>query len=138
SNDIVLDVHHTVKLCRDLNLVQQAYTFLQENIISYLCSKGKINLLDRNYRSSIPQIISHHSFKRTRLSENLSELNDLLKPYVTTDLANLYIKIGNYRNDLNHAGYREGAKKYDTFSKELDNFISDFERIVFDTNNSHE
>lgn len=41
SNNLVLDVFETIKLCNELNLTQQGYTFLQENIINFLYEKCK-------------------------------------------------------------------------------------------------
>lgn len=137
SKDIILDVHHTVKLCRDLNLIQQAYTFLQENIISYLCTKANIDLFNEEQRILVSRVIPHYRpYVRIDLSEDLLDLNEKLKPYISSDLAGLYDNIGKFRNDLNHGGYRRDAKKYDRFAKDLDKFISDFERIVLDTSSN--
>ena len=138
SNDIILDVHNTVKLCRDLNLIQQAYTYLQENIISYLCVKANMDLYDEDLRMDISRVIPHYrSHDRLELSQELLELNERLKPYISSDLADLYKDLGDFRNDINHGGYRKNPRRYSTFYENLDDFILKFESIVFNANASN-
>ena len=118
SNDIILDVHNTVKLCRDLNLIQQAYTYLQENIISYLCVKANMDLYDEDLRMDISRVIPHYrSHDRLELSQELLELNERLKPYISSDLADLYKDLGDFRNDINHGGYRKNQEDIVLFMK---------------------
>lgn len=131
SNDIVTDVHNTVKLCKDLKLIQQAYTFLQENIITYLCLASGIDVLNEVDRFTISKIIPCYcKYPRRELRQEHMSLNEKIKEYINHDLADLYNRIGDYRNDINHAGYRRDAKKSETFTKDLDKFILEFEKLI--------
>lgn len=139
SNDTIHDVHHTVKLCKNLNLIQQAYTLLQENIVSYLFLEAGIDLKDNHKRKKIGRVMAHYrSNNREELSEDVLELYEMIKPYITTELADLYNEIGVYRNDINHGGYRGDPKDYNDFSEKLDHFISKFEELIFNDNTSIE
>lgn len=133
SNDVVRDIHNTVKLCKDLKLIQQAYTFMQENIINYICIVGGIDIFDSKGRELAETVLlSCHELKKDKikLSEKHFPIRDRIKDYVNHDLADLYNQISDYRNDINHAGYRQDSKKAEAFSKKLDEFINEFERLV--------
>lgn len=133
SNDIVMDVHNTVKLCLDLNLIQQAYTFLRENIVNYLCTMAGAEVLDSNKRELIEKALysCHERYKdKIKLSDEGLLLKEQLKDYVSHDLAEFFDDLGKYRNDLNHAGYRKGAKKFGNFEKNLKKFIDKFEAMI--------
>lgn len=135
SDSIVRDIHNTVKLSRDLRLIQQSYTFLQENIINYLCHMGNINIHNVNERElTVTVLLSYHKLKNIKLKDEYLIINEKIKDYASHELAALYDDIGDYRNDLNHAGYRQDSKEYKGFAKKLDSFILDFEKLVFDKN----
>ncbi|MBZ2175789.1 TIGR02221 family CRISPR-associated protein [Schnuerera sp. xch1] len=132
SGNILKDIHYTVKLCNDLNLVQQAYTFIQENIVNFICLSSNIPLNDANVRIHISGLIMSkydNYFKGSPYVEKLvirKEIDCLL----TKDLTYLYKEIGDLRNDLNHAGFRRNASKPDKFKKKLDKFIQRFEKVI--------
>lgn len=133
SNDVVKDIHNTVKLCKDLRLIQQAYTFLQENIINHLCIVGEIDIFNTKARKITETVLlSCHNLKKDeiKLSEKHFPIRDKIKDYINHDLADLYNQISDYRNDINHAGYRQDSKKPEDFNKKLDEFINEFERLV--------
>lgn len=131
SDDIVKDVHNTVKLCRDLNLIQQSYTFLQENIINHFCIVGDMDLISLEYRSGIPEVImSRHKYLKRDIGERHLHIEEKIGEYVTEDIANLYNQLGDFRNDINHAGYRDKSKKSERFVRSLDDFICEFEKLI--------
>lgn len=132
SGDIVLDIHHTIKLCLDFGLIQQGYTFLRENIINYLCSCIEIELFDEKVRQRVEKVISsRYNHESRSITTDDKEIEDRLDKYLTKDLVFLFCTIGsNYRNDINHAGYRNGPKKHTSFKNELCRFIHDFENIT--------
>lgn len=135
SDDIVSDVHNTVKLCRDFRLIQQAYTFLRENIVNYLCVKGEIDIRNTKDRELIETVLlSRHNLKKEKivLKDDHKAIEVKIKDYVNYNLAELFEDLSSdYRNDLNHGGYRQDSKEYKKFSKKLDDFILGFERLIF-------
>lgn len=132
SGDIIRDVHNTVKLCRDLNLIQQAYTFLMENIVNYLCVTANLDLLNKNIREAISNVISFYNGRNCSLGRECEEIHKQIKPYLNQGIVELYDKLGGYRNDLNHAGYRQDARRVQKFKKVLDKFINEFERLIIE------
>jgi len=133
SGDIIKDIHNTVKICRDLNLIQQAYTFLMENIVNYLCVAANLDLSNKNIREAISFVISFYNERYDRnLSEEYEDINKQIKPYLNQSIVELYDKLGGYRNDLNHAGYRQDARRIQKFKKDLDEFINKFEQLIIE------
>lgn len=131
SGDTIKDIHNTVKLCRDLNLIQQAYTLLRENIINYLCIAGNLDLSNVEIRDAISGIIPCYNKRyNASLNSEYEHINEQIKLYLNEEIVELYDKLGAYRNDLNHAGYRKDARKAKTFKKNLDEFINDFEKLI--------
>ena len=134
TRDLIKDIHGTVKLCRDLNLIQQAYTFLRENIINHLCLKAEVDIYNVDHRRSVENVLN--SFIKNRnmgLSEEEEELKLRLNGHANEELAGYFTRLGtNYRNDLNHGGFRNDPSKHSKFARDLDKFILDFEKLVFD------
>lgn len=118
SGDVVKDIHNTVKLCRDLNLIQQAYTFLRENIVNYVCICRGLDIYDIKDRGVAKDLLYKYS-------KEISDKRIECKP------ASLFSVISSYRNDLNHAGYRQNSMGYIKFYKKLDKSILEFERLIF-------
>ncbi len=135
SKDIVKDVHFTVLICKDFRLIQQAYTLLSENILNYLCIKAELNHLIRENRKTVKRILlskhDHHK-KNIILKDNEIEIGQKIGLYTSADLAQLYDSlVVNFRNDINHGGFREDPKGYSVFTNKLDDFILEFEKLVF-------
>ncbi len=131
SGDILKDIHYTVKLCSELNLVQQAYTLLRENIVSFVCIAANMDIDDAPNRLGIENVINcSRSDKDFKVREEYLDIKEKVDPYVDEKLAKLFNKIGEYRNDLNHGGYRTGPSSPDKFKKEINKSISEFEDIV--------
>lgn len=133
SGDIVRDVHNTVKLCRDLNLIQQAYTLLLENIISYLCIAGNLDPFNRENREAISKIIPCYiPRKNISVDSKYEDINHKIKYYLNQDIASLYEDLGDYRNDMNHAGYRQNSRKAKKFKDDLNEYIDKFEKLIIE------
>lgn len=121
SGDVVKDIHNTVKLCRDLNLIQQAYTFLRENIVNYVCISRGLDIYNNEDRD-VAEDLLHDNKNGVEISDKGTEHK----------LVSLFKNTRNYRNDLSHAGYRPNPMKYNKFKEKLDKSILEFERLIFD------
>ena len=120
--------------CIDFNWIQQGYTLLQENLCSYILDnyfeKDYINLNERVSLSSALKIIE----------ENIAEDNwrgdkELIRFYVDRkdkiiNIAKIYNELSEYRNDLNHAGYRSNSKKVLDIREKLENFFKEVKNEV--------
>ncbi|HOA32805.1 MAG TPA: TM1812 family CRISPR-associated protein, partial [Clostridia bacterium] len=111
SGDIVLDIHNTVKLCKEFNLVQQAYTLLRENLVTYACVKAGFDVYDKKAREDTAKAIS-------------------AKEYFDKKVIEIYSDISYIRNDINHGGYRDSSMGADKFREKLDEMINRFEMII--------
>ena len=121
SGDVVNDIHNTVKLCSDLNLIQQAYTFLRENIVNYVCISRGLDIYNNEDRD-VAEDLLHDNKNGVEISDKGTEHK----------LVSLFKNTRNYRNDLSHAGYRPNPMKYNKFKEKLDKSILEFERLIFD------
>lgn len=112
--------------CIDFNWIQQGYTLLQENVCSYIIDnfgKDYNNLEERQSLSSALKIIE----------ENIAEdrwrgNRELIRFYVDRkdkiiSIAKIYNELSEYRNDLNHAGYRSNVKKESDIREKLSSFF---------------
>lgn len=109
-----------VDWCIRHNLIQQGYTILQETIITDFCRKQGVNEKDRDKRTEISSDI------------NLLEQNnrgDDTEKHPDYDLAALFVEIGNYRNDINHAGYREDASSGEKIINRLEKLFERYLKI---------
>lgn len=129
----ILDIFYTAELLRDLGLIQQAYTLLSENILTYLIYKGGLEkhvdkvrvrgyVKDRLYEERTGEINKY--YKSDEELKEIWRVRDAVGKYCTKELADLFEEIGKYRNDLNHGGYREDSKdKLQKFENKFEYFI---------------
>ncbi|MHA1687572.1 MAG: TIGR02221 family CRISPR-associated protein [Candidatus Heimdallarchaeaceae archaeon] len=111
-------IHSTVKWCTKNGLIQQATTLLRENIINYLMLKqNKRDLRDVEQRREIEELLND--------KETDSDV-------VPQELKTLWSDIIQFRNDINHAGYRPltDYRKAEKFDDYLQKAITTFERII--------
>lgn len=131
SGYVLKDIHYTVKLCVELNLIQQAYTLLRENIVSFVCLAAEMDIKDSKIREVIEKSIGcRHPEMNFKVKEENLAIDEKLASYIDENLAKLFDKIGKYRNDLNHGGYRSDPSTPDKFKKEIKIDIKEFEDIV--------
>jgi CRISPR-associated DxTHG motif protein len=142
SGNHVLDVHETIKLCRDFNLFQQAYTLLAENIITYVCVEMGIKKEDflankklgnSRIREISKNIVCSYCNPKVNLSDKEMEFKNKITGRVIPEIGKLYDEIGDYRNNTNHAGYQQQELAYANFGKKLGEFISRSEEIYINS-----
>ena len=144
TGDLINDIVQAVKICIDFNLIQQGYTFLEENIFNFFCNALSINVCDTNSRMKISRVLNYIHRLKTRgeeytkpLEENELDIKNkmygLLDSNVIDEMSDLLIDISHKRNDINHAGYRDvkiKAASADKFANELGRFADRFEKIT--------
>ncbi|WP_207679588.1 TM1812 family CRISPR-associated protein [Desulfonema magnum] len=150
GGNLVGDGIHAARWCLEHNLIQQGYTILQETLVSYFVSgidEKPEDLKDKNREVSRKAArirdISTQAVKicRDSLPENKWAKPAADHPEVTRkflafygprkELLEVFNKLSNYRNDLNHAGYRQNPMKSDSFEKNLAGLIKSIERYGF-------
>lgn len=129
--------------CLKHNFIQQGITLLYETMISHIVSASEGDYLNQNDRKVATHIASglYHDVltKKTarpesdELSEKITEYRSRVMTYLTEkiEFTKMIGDLGqNIRNDINHAGYRDGAKKPEDFRMSLSNFIDKFEAFL--------
>ncbi|WP_045217334.1 TIGR02221 family CRISPR-associated protein [Desulfonatronovibrio magnus] len=98
-----------VEWCLEHGLVQQAYTLLQENIITFYCQKFNLNYQRREDRSLVSQGLSRSLIKipEDKWFGEAAERPEIIKEIqkkANKEVCKIYDKITQNRNDINHAG----------------------------------
>ena len=123
--------------CMDHNLIQQGFTILQESIVTFLVLALDRNTLDVTEREIASQSVNNHFSKRdptewrppTRDNKERTEAYlKLISRY--PGLSATFDQISGYRNDLNHAGWREDKRTASKFRLNLENLINKIESLT--------
>jgi CRISPR-associated Csx2 family protein len=129
-----------VQWCIDKELIQEGITLLQEGIVSCILSEYKQTITndDKKVREFVSGYLNtktgYESFdnKRFELSDAIVEE---LSVYLTNthqidEWAKLFVRINNYRNDINHAGMRPNPMKAREFKDKLIECYSKTKEII--------
>jgi len=144
TGDLINDIVQAVKVCIKFNLIQQGYTFLEENIFNFFCNTLSIDVRATYSRMKISRVLNYIHSLKARGAEKTNPLEQseldiknqmysLLDSNIIDEMADLLIDISQKRNDINHAGYRNNrvrASSADKFANELGRFADRFEKII--------
>lgn len=130
SHDEYKNVIETAKWCYENKMYQQGLTILEEGIISYICEQWGLDKLDINMRKYVTGYAT--SVSKSKLGDNNKSSGKSQKN--ADDLFMLLYNIGDLRNDINHAGWREDPADYSTFASSLKSYITRAEALIL--NNS--
>ena len=159
EKNMVENLIHITDLCVEFDLIQQGYTFLRENIINAFCralgepvvgkrlsnpdSSEKKLLLRDLVEDLLNTYYSPENLKGKTFDELFGKIdNPLLSELISRvhrsplekegaiQLGKTFDKVRNFRNDLNHGGFRADASKPLTLRTELRELNREFERII--------
>ncbi|MHA1595872.1 MAG: TIGR02221 family CRISPR-associated protein [Candidatus Baldrarchaeia archaeon] len=126
SNDISIGLS-AVKWCIKHGLIQQGLTVLRELIVNYVIHE----ILEREMIAPI------NDPKVRKFAEDLLNTSSRLvinkvmtAGKIPKDLAKLWGEIRQYRNDINHAGWRPDSRKSLDFKNKLQEFLKRFEHFI--------
>ncbi len=118
NNGDINNGYAAVEWCINHNLIQQGYTILQETMTSEIVAKhfGNNEIANRDKRKLVSHAINIKNRKipeieweeltennRTKLREIMDDLDD--------DFVKIYDSVTQYRNDIDHAGFRDNPSK---------------------------
>lgn len=118
-----------VKWCFEHNLYQQAITILQETIINLILLK--LGYEDKNRQNRLV-VSSSFYIKKNKLEEkdwagactnNMDLTKKVLSLKFLNEIADDFDYLSEIRNDINHAGFTNNAKKSDSIIARLKNSI---------------
>jgi CRISPR-associated Csx2 family protein len=112
-----------VQWCIDFNWIQQGFTLLQENLISIIIQKFNRDYTKKDERENLSKALN---IIANDTPEKQWETNkkEFIMFYVNQkekliDIARLYTELSDFRNDINHAGYRDNARGSGVLVKKL-------------------
>ena len=130
------------KWCFDKQLYQQATTFLEEGVISFICDRNGIELNSSKEREVITSAMAinynHIPDEEQRVSDE--SLRPLLKKVMADELLNDFAflkemdKLMQLRNDYNHCGMRSSAQGIDKMKKQIDSLLNGITLRLFGKN----
>ncbi len=122
------------KWCINYGLIQQAYTFLDEGVISVLLERviGPEKIIDRDLRVALSSLLSPNRDK----PGFETEVDDaMLRPIVKTmskEFFDAFSMILQYRNDINHAGEKSKVESSDILERKLQEIVTVIEDNLSD------
>lgn len=107
------------KWCAEHGQIQQAYTILRENILTYVCLLNGQPINNREYRENISWALQERAKSKSQSQDSPSISLDNLP----VEIFSLYDKLSQRRNDLNHAGITIDSVKSSTLTKDIEDLL---------------
>ena len=135
------------KWCLEHNLIQQGFTILREALISFIVSDAGCNPDEEKNRETVSYAVKLLDNSSSGLNDgqdlgpNTDDINgvtlkylELLRnnPTLMKLVKRYYSRISQYRNDINHAGFKHNVIKAEYFGRELESIISGVEAVVLE------
>ena len=125
-----MDGVQAAKWCLEHNMIQQGLTILQEIIVCYLLLKIGVsvdNILHREIASKAINIL-YNETEEEKWDQKAKQHANLTRKYCNVckserELVKKYVVLTDFRNDMNHAGYRPNPKPPETFVTKLEELI---------------
>ena len=122
-----------VKWCVEHNLIQQAYTLLQEFIITKILDDFKLNWKNKKEREIVNYVFRVKNFNTPSSEYDDKFDNKLIEKLLTHKIIKKYYQsystLTGYRNSFNHGGY-VGNIKGEDFKKQITPLLNELERIL--------
>lgn len=141
-----------IKWYIDSGMIQQGYTALEETVVTYLCSRYKLNEVvyhNRDYivknaltffagyekrKGDDKKLKKHEFFEKYFDKSDMvdTDLKKLKKIYneLPAKLGNIFDNIRKCRNDINHFGIRQSPKSYAVLENNLIEYYQETIRII--------
>jgi len=111
NEEDVMNGFKSVDFCLESGLIQQAYTMLQESVISLLLDSEELDMKNIDYRAIVSgcfkiyqEDIPKEKWKENNI-KNESLTNDLLENKLLHELSSSFNALTDKRNVINHAGF---------------------------------
>jgi CRISPR-associated Csx2 family protein len=121
--------------CLEHNLIQQGFTLLQEGIITYYLRQIDLReeeIANRVNREAVANAINCivRKIDETDALKNFCHRDKLYSIIQSSkSIAEIFIQISTYRNDLNHAGWTADFHQPDDFNRKLKEFIQNLKEV---------
>ncbi|MDP2647449.1 MAG: TIGR02221 family CRISPR-associated protein [Desulfobacterales bacterium] len=135
--DEVNDGIQAAQWCLNHNLIQQGFTIRDETLISYFVRRSGKDINDKTQReiASAAASLARKNTPEEEWSGEAGKNKKTTKKYLELhkkekSLLKLFGEISQYRDDLNHAGYRQDMKKPEKFKNALKQILEGVCRLL--------
>jgi CRISPR-associated Csx2 family protein len=136
----IMNGYFAAKWCLEHNLVQQALTLFQENIVSHICGiLHDINLQDENERELVNKAFNFYSMNKPKEKWRVGEsdipiIETIMQNPLLKQLSPIFSSTTGLRNDYNHAGMRYNPTSLDNIKTNLQKCIQQLFEIIKKSN----
>jgi|YNPMSStandDraft_1061717.scaffolds.fasta_scaffold03077_3 CRISPR-associated Csx2 family protein len=132
KNPIIATIK-TVQWCIDFNWIQQGYTLLQENLCSYIIKLFNKDFNNKEERESLTSALNI-IFKKIPEQEWKGN-KEMISFYFNQqdklfEISELYCSLTDYRNDINHSGYRQNPRSVRDITVKLSEYYQKTLRTI--------
>jgi CRISPR-associated Csx2 family protein len=136
SGELVSDGVQAAKWCYKHNMIQQAYTILQETLISHFTAAIGENPMDMKVRKIASQAVTICATSKPEngwmkeAAENKEITHKFLRFFHSKpERVKLMRNLSKDRNDLNHAGYKSNPMSAEKFEKKFSEMLNHVKAI---------
>ena len=139
ENDEIANGLQAARWCLEHNLIQQAYTILQETVVSLVLCQAEDQLVSihpiesqkRELVTGAASLIAKKKpFTEAKQEDGTKELWPLVWDFLSKrDAGRQLDRMRNRRNDLNHAGINDQPADFSCFKKDLQEMLEWFENL---------
>lgn len=115
-----------VKWCIQHDLIQQAYTLLQETLITHFCQATNKDIWERRDRQEVGRALGLYYTERANWDSSAVSNSAFIEDVwdlAGKEMCDLYSKLTVRRNDINHAGIVEMANEH-KIVKEIEQYLT--------------
>lgn len=134
QDDIFENSFAIINWCINYGLIQQAYTYLSETVITFFMKLdyGFDKIWDRKIRENVSKTIFSY-FREEANEEDLLIIKNSINWLSKIDEKVFYTKmdlLNKYRNDINHCGYRNDPHDYKKLTEKIEPLNEYFYKIL--------
>lgn len=126
NNNDIENGYAAVEWCIEHNLIPQGYTILQETMITEIVAKhfGEAEIANRDKRELVSQAINikHRRIPEDKWNKVAESNKDVLLKIMSElddDFIRIFDSVSQYRNDIDHAGFRDSPHKPEGLNRKL-------------------
>lgn len=132
ENNSVLNFLPAVEWYMDHDMPAEALSMMKEGIVSYLLAKNELNYKDSQLRLLLGKRMSYaKEYKYQSYEEKFKEsVEKIMEQDVSKELNEVVKSFNNFRNDIDHCGFCEGARSPDNLRKEINKAYEKIKEIL--------
>lgn len=124
GNNSVLNFLPAVEWYIEHDMPAEAFSMMKEGISTYLLNKYNLNYKDDKLRLCFGQRLAYRGnnlfdYKKAKLEAKKEIIENIMLKKETKELKIIIESFNNFRNDIDHCGFKEDARNPDNLKKEI-------------------